>query len=150
MFAFPISLDGGRRKFTREEDIQLRRLVQFYGDRDWESISKGMIGRTARQCRHRYNNYLLDTHQYFAWTDAEEHLIWVKFQEMGPKWAKISSDLPGRTGNDVKNRWHKHIAKRVAQDPQWATCGVGGEDTGQKETPGGNIVSSPFLRFVLN
>jgi hypothetical protein len=78
-------------------------------------ICRFMPGRNARQCRHRYYNYLVDAHQQSAWTDAEEQFIYDKFLELGPKWVHIAGLLRGRTGNDVKNRWHKHIARRYPQ-----------------------------------
>jgi hypothetical protein len=34
-----------------------------------------------------------------------------KYAVIGPKWVEISKYLVGRSGNDVKNRWHKHLAK---------------------------------------
>jgi hypothetical protein len=106
---------SGRHKFSREEDDHLKSLIDEYGDRSWALICRSMPGRNARQCRHRYYNYLIDAHQQVAWTDEEERLIYDKFCELGPKWVQISGLLRGRTGNDVKNRWHKHIAKRHVQ-----------------------------------
>jgi hypothetical protein len=135
-----------RRKFSREEDDKIRNLVLQFGDRDWESVGKGLPGRTPRQCRHRYNNYLADAHQYLAWTDAEEDLILTKFREIGPKWVRISSSLPGRTGNDVKNRWHKHIAKRAFENQQLEedSQNQAVREVLEKRSP------SDFLKIVLN
>jgi hypothetical protein len=104
--------DVGRRKFTAEEDDRLRNLVLQFGARDWVTISYHMPGRNARQCRHRYNNYLVDDHQYFPWREQEEEMLIAQYQALGPKWVEIATHLPGRTGNDVKNRWHKHILKK--------------------------------------
>jgi hypothetical protein len=146
-----------RHKFSREEDDRLRDLIVQFGNRDWASICNGMPGRSARQCRHRYNNYLVETHQYLAWTDAEEELIFTKFQELGPKWVTIAVFLPGRTGNDVKNRWHKHIAKRYIQnDPAEPNSGTKRfaieHGLGESDTPPshGKPAHSTFLRAVLN
>jgi hypothetical protein len=102
-----------RRRFSQEEDEMLRSLIKRYGSGDWASICRHMPGRNARQCRHRWNNYLADNHQRIAWTDAEEQIILDHYREIGPKWVQISKYLIGRTGNDVKNRWHKHISKRL-------------------------------------
>jgi hypothetical protein len=70
-----------------------------------------MSNRTARQCRQRYKNYLADDRQPVGWTAEEEHMVIAKYEEIGPKWVQIAKFLPGRSGNDVKNRWHKHILK---------------------------------------
>jgi hypothetical protein len=150
MSAHPAKRESIRRKFSREEDDKIRNFVLQYGDREWDSIGKVLPGRTPRQCRHRYNNYLADTHQYLAWTDAEEDLILEKFREIGPKWVQISSCLPGRTGNDVKNRWHKHIVKRAFPNEQAE------EDrrSSKKQTGESEVSDKPqpleFLKIVLN
>jgi hypothetical protein len=122
-----------------------------------------MHGRNARQCRHRYNNYLIDRSQFIPWTDLEEEILVESYRSLGPKWVEIATHLPGRTGNDVKNRWHKHILKRPG-------IGLRSEsDTDDVITPSdhpiveaphqlGGILThgppkvhlSPFLQFVLN
>jgi hypothetical protein len=97
------------------------------------------------------------------WTTAEDELIFNKFQEVGPKWVQISAFLPGRTGNDVKNRWHKHISRRVRQREE-----AGAQNTEEFETENGRsdqgtdpqerqneisrqrVESWPFLKNVLN
>jgi hypothetical protein len=94
----------------------LRALVGPLGTKDWVTVAQFMPDRTPRQCSHRYNNYLTDSHRQMAWSAAEERIILDKFRELGPKWAYISKFLIGRTGNDVKNRWHKHLAKIWATD----------------------------------
>lgn len=33
-------------------------------------------------------------------------------KEIGPKWSKMASQLPGRSSNDIKNRWHKHLLRK--------------------------------------
>jgi hypothetical protein len=104
--------DSGRRKFTREEDDRLRLLIMQFGEHDWGAVSRHMSCRNARQCRHRYNNYLIEAHQQHAWTQAVEQLIIAKYNEIGPKWVRIATFLSGRIGNDVKNRLHKHIIRR--------------------------------------
>jgi hypothetical protein len=153
------SAEPRRKKFTRDEDERLRRLIRQFGDRDWASICRHMPGRNARQCRHRYNNYLVEGHQHAVWTEAEEQVILAKYQEFGPKWVRISSFLTGRTGNDVKNRWHKHIVKRYFGKDFPLTC-----TSPEAEQPifdemflernrmaaPPKMPLSPFLRFVLN
>jgi hypothetical protein len=109
---------SARRKFTAEEDERLRALVARFGERDWGSICRYMPGRNPRQCRHRYNNYLVEAHKFSPWTVEEEEIILEKYQEFGSKWVLIAGFLCGRTGNDVKNRWHKHIGKRVAEQTE--------------------------------
>jgi hypothetical protein len=41
-----------------------------------------------------------------AWTEKEEILIVQMRANLGNRWAKIARALPGRSDNDVKNRWY--------------------------------------------
>jgi hypothetical protein len=164
--SFPIRFtDAGRRKFTIEEDDRLRSLVLQFGSRDWVTISRHMHARNPRQCRHRYNNYLINQHQPLPWTDREEDILIATYHELGAKWVRIATRLPGRTGNDVKNRWHKHIMKRNAVAAQAAEArhrvdaSANGSDHALSDAPSPfeEIVMprslpriSPFLQFVLN
>jgi hypothetical protein len=150
--------DSVRRKFTREEDDRLRLLIMQFGDHDWGAVSCHMPGRNARQCRHRYTNYLIEAHQQHAWTPAEDQLVIAKYHEFGPKWVRIATFLAGRTGNDVKNRWHKHIVRRpttassetpMRRDPlpgppvQWDSLFLKRADQPKQAT-------SSYLQAVLN
>jgi hypothetical protein len=100
-----------RRKFLPDEDRQLRALVAQLGTKSWGKIATYMPTRTPRQCRDRYKNYLLDTLVSDVWTPREDALIIQKVQEIGPRWVEIAKFLSGRSGNHVKNRWHKHLAR---------------------------------------
>jgi hypothetical protein len=57
------------------------------------------------------------------WTPEEDSLVIQKFHQIGPKWVEIGKLLSGRSGNNVKNRWHKHLCgfdiatPSVVQDP---------------------------------
>jgi hypothetical protein len=100
-----------RRKFTPEEDLKLRSLVESLGTKSWEEIAKFIPDRSARQCRDRYKNYLLDSLITNPWTPEEDATVIEKFHQIGPKWVEIGKLLSGRSGNNVKNRWHKHLCK---------------------------------------
>jgi hypothetical protein len=102
---------AGRRKFTADEDMQLRSLVEQLGSKSWEEISRFLPDRSARQCRDRYKNYLVDSLMVAPWTPEEDALVVKKFHQIGPKWVEIGKLLSGRSGNNVKNRWHKHLVK---------------------------------------
>jgi hypothetical protein len=114
-WAIPLPLPTGANKhrFSPEEDEALRHLIGRFGTSDWTTVAHFMGGRSPRQCRHRYNNYLTGHHQPQAWTEAEDRIIVQQFRELGPKWAYISKLMTGRTGNDVKNRWHKHLSRKT-------------------------------------
>jgi hypothetical protein len=114
-----------RSRFTQSEDERLRTLVNQLGNRHWETIAQLMPGRTARQCRDRYKNYLLDSLVSSTWRPEEDQILRQRFAELGPKWVEISKSLQGRSGNDVKNRWYKHLAKGAQPHiaPRFPTIG---------------------------
>jgi hypothetical protein len=54
------SVDGATRrtgKWTEEEDINLKDLVDTYGDNNWDVIAALVSGRTKRQCRDRWHEF---------------------------------------------------------------------------------------------
>ena len=100
---------SSRRNFTKEEDERLLFLVQNYGVKNWEFISKMMPFRTVRQCKDRYKNYLAPEINLKPWTNEEDLLLIKLFNELGQKWVQISRFFKGRSDNSIKNRWYNHL-----------------------------------------
>ena len=110
-------INTSRKRFTQEEDATLKSLVDKLGVKLWDEIALHMPNRTARQCRDRYNNYLFKEITHQPWTPEEDRLILEKYQEYGPHWVKIAKFLNGRSGNNIKNRWHKYLNKKMSGRP---------------------------------
>ncbi|KAF4364935.1 hypothetical protein F8388_020649 [Cannabis sativa] len=74
------------------------------GPRDWSSIrSKGLLPRTGKSCRLRWVNKLRPDLKTGCKFSAEEERLIIELQaQVGNKWAKIATYLPGRTDNDVR------------------------------------------------
>lgn len=104
-----------RKRFTEEEDNILKHVIQTLGIRNWSEVAKYLPGRSGRQCRDRYNNYLFKDISFRPWTEEEDSIILHKYLIYGNHWAKISTFLVGRSGNNVKNRWHKYLSKRYGE-----------------------------------
>ncbi|OHT13492.1 Transcription factor WER [Tritrichomonas foetus] len=96
-------------KFTPDEDDLLRSAVNKLGTKDWTRIAKYMIstGRSARQCRDRWINYLAPGVVNGNWTEEEEELLVQKQKELGRSWKKIAFFFPSRTEINIKCRWLK-------------------------------------------
>lgn len=101
-----------RHKFSPEEDITLNNLIAINGPRKWDKIALSMPGRTGRQCRDRFQNYLNPSLTNGPWTDEEDKLLEQKVNEIGPHWNKIIKFFNGRSTNNVKNRWYTYIFKK--------------------------------------
>jgi hypothetical protein len=145
---------SSRHKFTSAEDSKLRDLVTQLGTKSWEEIAKYMAGRTARQCRDRYKNYLLDSLVTAPWTAEEDAIIAERYRQLGPKWVEIAKMLNGRSGNHVKNRWHRHLGQQDgfsvgAVSPDQVDSGDQSsdwEESAREEVP--TVLLCPELNFA--
>lgn len=102
-------------KFTALEDSKLKDLVNQYGTLDWKKISNYMTGRTARQCRERWINYLSPNTNSSPFTSDEDELLRKLYSEIGPKWAQMSKSFHNRTDINLKNRWITLLRKDADQ-----------------------------------
>lgn len=100
-----------RRKFTPEEDEKLSRIIAQYGPKKWDKVASFMPGRTGRQCRDRFHNYLNPSLTNGPWTREEDRILEQKVLEYGQHWNKIVQFFKGRSDNNVKNRWHTYISR---------------------------------------
>jgi hypothetical protein len=91
--------------FSADEDSRLRSLVSQFGDTDWKRIASQMPGRTTRQCRERYKNYLSPDLSPRPWTQLEDDILAQKVIELGHKWAQMTGFFTGRSDVSLKNRW---------------------------------------------
>lgn len=99
----PVTKKG---RFSAEEDKLLKELVKAERNKTWKEIAANFPGRTAAQCRDRYNQYLFKEIQHKPWTTQEDMKIVQLYKQYGPRWVKIAEHFPGRNGNNIKNRWN--------------------------------------------
>lgn len=105
--------------WTAEEDEWLKTLVGSIGPK-WADVAQQLPGRVAKQCRERYKNHLDPTlRKKEPWTEAEDATL-LDLKD-GPDgdfstgWARICDHLPGRSYNDVKNRYNLIQRRRHRQ-----------------------------------
>ena len=67
-------------------------------------ISLEMENKSPRQYRERYNYHLKAELKKGYWTEEEDKVLLIKYKELGPKWKKISTFVPGRTSDSTRNR----------------------------------------------
>ena len=90
--------------FTPEEDKILFGAATTFNERNWQLISSFLPGRTAKQCRDRYNNYLNPKLVNCEWTSKEDEMLLKLTANFGYKWSIISQFFPHRSQISIKNR----------------------------------------------
>jgi hypothetical protein len=116
----------------------LRDFVEKHGQKQWQDIAQlinqffGCSRRQGKQCRERWINFLSPDIKRDKWTALEELTLMRRQQELGNQWALISKHIPGRTENQVKNKFNSLI-KRIREEK---TYGVGLEKVGIQQALG--------------
>ncbi|KAL0350259.1 UNVERIFIED_CONTAM: Transcription factor [Sesamum radiatum] len=69
--------------------------------------------RCGKSCRLRWTNYLRPDLKRGLLSEYEEKMVIDLHAQLGNRWSKIASHLPGRTDNEIKNHWNTHIKKKL-------------------------------------
>ncbi|XP_034711682.1 transcription factor MYB10-like [Vitis riparia] len=102
-----------RSRWTEEEDQRLIECKSRNHDQSWDEIAKlAGLNRKGKSCRERWKNHLDPNVKRENFSQVEDDSI-ICFQSLyGNSWASIAAHLPGRTDNDVKNRWYNHLNEK--------------------------------------
>ncbi|XP_047049115.1 transcription factor MYB20-like [Lolium rigidum] len=100
--------------WTAEEDQKLVSFLIGNGQCCWRAVPKlaGLL-RCGKSCRLRWTNYLRPDLKRGLLSDEEERTVVDLHEQLGNRWSKIASHLPGRTDNEIKNHWNTHIKKKL-------------------------------------
>jgi hypothetical protein len=116
-------------KWTEDEDSKLNDAVQMHGSKNWVTVAALVPGRTNIQCGDRWHHALdRSTDPAMAragkWTAVEDRKVKGAVQTHGGKdWAAIAALVPGRTKQQCRDRWKKHM------DPNRSTVRGKGQGT---------------------
>ncbi|KAL2551306.1 myb domain protein 20 [Forsythia ovata] len=100
--------------WTAEEDRILVSFILTNGQCCWRAVPKlaGLL-RCGKSCRLRWTNYLRPDLKRGLLSEYEEKMVIDLHAQLGNRWSKIASHLPGRTDNEIKNHWNTHIKKKL-------------------------------------
>ncbi|KAJ4903437.1 myb domain protein 101 [Raphanus sativus] len=117
-------MDGGEETSTAErglkkgpwtttEDAILTEYVRKRGEGNWNAVQKnsGLL-RCGKSCRLRWANHLRPNLRKGSFSPDEEKIIIELHAKLGNKWARMASQLPGRTDNEIKNYWNTRMKRR--------------------------------------
>ncbi|KAJ1435268.1 Homeodomain-like protein [Ochromonadaceae sp. CCMP2298] len=130
-------------KWTDEED-ELLRVVVSEGYDHWGKVADKMPGRTSKQCRERWANYLDPSLLKTTFSPKEDELLLRLQSGMGNKWACIARQVKGRTENSVKLRYHALMKAYSANSaPLYALGGSGNAGGSSSGSAAGSITVTP-------
>ena len=109
-----LSLGFKKGPWTPDEDDALRQCVVEERITDWIEVSNRVAGRTAKQCRERWQNHLDPTLRTGPFTVEEDLLLERAVRELGTHWKEIALRIEGRSENACKNRWNSTSRRRGA------------------------------------
>ncbi|CAN7086990.1 unnamed protein product [Brassica oleracea var. botrytis] len=100
--------------WSADEDRKLMNFILTHGQCCWRAVPKlaGLL-RCGKSCRLRWTNYLRPDLKRGLLSDHEEKMVIDLHSQLGNRWSKIASHLPGRTDNEIKNHWNTHIKKKL-------------------------------------
>ncbi|KAK4359982.1 hypothetical protein RND71_022211 [Anisodus tanguticus] len=100
--------------WTTDEDKKLINFILNNGQCCWRAVPKlaGLL-RCGKSCRLRWTNYLRPDLKRGLLSEYEEKMVIDLHAQLGNRWSKIASHLPGRTDNEIKNHWNTHIKKKL-------------------------------------
>ena len=111
-------LEGSGRRWTSEEDQNLRVQVHEHQGRHWKKIAASLGCRSASQCLHRWQNVLRPCLVKGKWTQEEDEMLSEQVTTLGSKsWAKVATRIPGRVGKQCRERWLNHLSRGVRKGP---------------------------------
>jgi len=105
-------LKPGRKtgRWTDDEDNMVKYYYTMH-PKKWTIIAAYIPGRNGKQVRDRWEDTLDPTLRHDSFSPEEDDELLRLFQKHGTKWKKIAAELPGRSGNHVKNRFNASLKK---------------------------------------
>lgn len=96
---------GRSRKWTEDEDLKVKELVNMHGAGNWVRIATDLGSKTPKQIHARYRDYLrpgLVDSVDKPWTEEETRKLATLHQKYGNSWSQLATLMAGRSANSIK------------------------------------------------
>ncbi|XP_063369361.1 uncharacterized protein LOC134657727 [Cydia amplana] len=103
------------KKWTKEEEQFLQRLIEYYKEEDyipWGRVASSMENRTKIQIYNKY--FRLVEKRKGRFLPEEDAVILTCFDKFGPNFKKMSEYLPGRSATQIRVRYQVLAKKRIS------------------------------------
>lgn len=108
--------------WTKEEDDIVIQWVATNGQNLWKQCAEELNGtRSRKQCRERWFSHLSPAVQSEKWTHTEDEILCDRFNQHGPNWRLIATDLPGHSESSLKRRY-TYLERRGKVPPDTEVC----------------------------
>ncbi|KAG6586996.1 putative myb-like DNA-binding protein [Phytophthora cinnamomi] len=106
-------------RWTAAEKTKLRALIETHGAKNWLFIASQLPGRTDLQCLQQWHRTLNGgvVKGKGTWTESEDRLLLEKVETIGRKWTQVAAFLPGRVGNQCRERFLNHLDPTINLAP---------------------------------
>jgi hypothetical protein len=84
--------------------MHLIKLVDDYGENQWNLVSSFMNNRSPKQCRERYHYFLAPNIQNPPWGYEDISKLISLVSIYGTKWKLIITYFPGRSETNLKKK----------------------------------------------
>lgn len=98
-------------QWSNEENQLLTEWVNKNGPKNWKKCCNVIPGRTGKQCREHWNNYLNPEIIKSNWTTEEDLIIMNFYYKFKGSWKILINAFNGRTENSIKNRFFSELRK---------------------------------------
>lgn len=104
--------------WAEDENRVLKSLREDVEPSTWPQISQKLneilgVSRTAKQCRDRYFNHLLESEGTLTWLNTEIETLFRLFFEFGAKWSIIAKSIKTKNEVQIKNFFYSTIRRNI-------------------------------------
>ena len=103
-----------RRRWSAQEDANLRAAVNDVGEKNWKLIATRVVGRNHVQCLQRWKKVLRPGLIRGRWTESEDGILRAAIAQtetagIKVNWGDVSGSIPGRSAKQCRERWCHHL-----------------------------------------